>query len=78
MMTDRLEVPPAAAGGNLGQFWTGQTAPEFEETLAGELSRKPVATRYGFHVAAIAEHLLASVRFRATAHMSRVWRRAQI
>jgi peptidyl-prolyl cis-trans isomerase C len=46
--------PSAAMGGNLGQITTGQTTPEFEEALIalrdGEITAKPVVTRYGFHV----------------------------
>lgn len=46
--------PSAAQGGNLGQITTGQTTPEFEQTLValkpGQLCEAPVATRYGFHV----------------------------
>jgi len=46
--------PSAAQGGNLGQLSGGETVPEFEAALArlepGEISRKAVETRYGFHV----------------------------
>lgn len=47
----------AAQGGNLGQLSPGSTVPEFETALArmepGEISRAPVATRFGFHVIAL-------------------------
>ena len=46
--------PSAAQAGNLGQLTAGQTTPEFEYALAtlepGQISREPVATRYGFHI----------------------------
>jgi peptidyl-prolyl cis-trans isomerase C len=48
------DCPSAGQGGNLGQVTAGQTTPEFEAALrklaAGEVTREPVATRYGFHV----------------------------
>lgn len=46
--------PSAKDGGALGQIGPGQTAPELERVLAtlspGEITSKPVATRYGFHI----------------------------
>jgi len=46
--------PSRESGGNLGQITRGQMVPEFERALfamtPGELSDKPVRTRYGFHV----------------------------
>lgn len=46
--------PSASQDGNLGQFTAGQTTGEFEAAVmnlaAGEVTREPVATRYGFHV----------------------------
>lgn len=50
--------PSRALGGNLGQIGPGQTVPEFESALGampiGEVYGKPVETRYGFHVVAVA------------------------
>ena len=47
----------ADQGGNLGQLSPGSTVPEFEAALAqimpGEITRAPVATRFGFHVIAL-------------------------
>lgn len=47
----------AAQGGNLGQLSPGSTVPEFEAAMAqmmpGEITRSPVATRFGFHVIAL-------------------------
>jgi peptidyl-prolyl cis-trans isomerase C len=44
----------AGEGGVLGQLVPGETTPEFEAALAvlgdGEITREPVATRYGFHI----------------------------
>jgi peptidyl-prolyl cis-trans isomerase C len=44
----------ASEGGNLGQISHGQTVPEFEKVLNrlgdGDLSARPVETRFGFHV----------------------------
>lgn len=41
-------------GGRLGQISKGHTTPEFEAALfkmqKGEISREPVATRYGYHI----------------------------
>lgn len=49
--------PSAAQGGNLGQLSPGSTVPEFESALAqmvpGEITRSPVASRFGFHVIAL-------------------------
>jgi peptidyl-prolyl cis-trans isomerase C len=46
--------PSRAQGGQMGQVRRGQTVPEFERALAalqpGELSRRPIATRYGYHI----------------------------
>ncbi len=46
--------PSGRTGGNLGQITRGQTVPEFEAALArmraGELSERPIETRYGYHV----------------------------
>lgn len=46
--------PSGRQGGNLGQISSGQTVPEFEAALERltpeEISKAPVATRYGFHV----------------------------
>jgi len=48
------DCPSAGQGGNLGQVSAGDTTPEFDAALhklaAGEISREPVATRYGFHI----------------------------
>ena len=47
----------ARDGGRLGQVSCGQTTEAFEAALktmrAGEVTRTPVATRYGFHVIAL-------------------------
>lgn len=46
--------PSAKTGGSLGQISRGQTVAEFEAALGelavGEISPKPIETRYGFHV----------------------------
>jgi peptidyl-prolyl cis-trans isomerase C len=48
------DCPSAAAKGNLGQLTSGATTPPFERALlqleAGEISREPVETDYGFHI----------------------------
>ena len=50
----------AKDGGRLGQISKGQTTPEFEEALfkmqKGEISKSPVATRYGYHIILVHEH----------------------
>lgn len=46
--------PSSKNGGVLGQIGPGRTAPQFERALgsmsAGEITMKPVETRYGFHI----------------------------
>jgi peptidyl-prolyl cis-trans isomerase C len=46
--------PSGRTGGNLGQITRGQTVPEFEAALGrmlpGQLSDRPIETRYGYHV----------------------------
>lgn len=46
--------PSAEQGGNLGQITAGDTTPEFEAALMalapGEITARPVETRYGFHI----------------------------
>ncbi len=53
--------PSAEVGGNLGQIGPGDTTPEFEAALvtlaAGETTREPVATRYGFHIIRLERHI---------------------
>jgi peptidyl-prolyl cis-trans isomerase C len=48
------DCPSKHTGGNLGKISKGQTVPEFEKVLfrlqAGEITRHPVESRYGFHV----------------------------
>lgn len=48
------DCPSKHAGGYLGQISRGQTVPEFESALRrltpGELSSRPIESRYGFHV----------------------------
>jgi peptidyl-prolyl cis-trans isomerase C len=48
------DCPSAKEGGNLGQLTRGSTVPEFETALfamkAGDRSRTPVPTQFGFHV----------------------------
>jgi peptidyl-prolyl cis-trans isomerase C len=48
------DCPSKQAGGNLGQIGLAQTVPEFEQALfamrEGETSRRPVESRFGFHV----------------------------
>lgn len=54
-MAETLSACPSGrTGGNLGQITRGQTVPEFEAALgrmrAGELSQRPIETRYGYHI----------------------------
>jgi peptidyl-prolyl cis-trans isomerase C len=48
------DCPSGSEGGNLGQITSGQTTCEFEAALQtleeGQISDKPVETRYGAHV----------------------------
>jgi peptidyl-prolyl cis-trans isomerase C len=47
------DCPSATDGGHLGAVGRGQTVPEFEDVvlrLEPGLARRPVETRYGFHV----------------------------
>ena len=48
------DCPSGKVGGNLGQLTRGSTVREFEEAMAkmeeGEMSSKPVESRYGFHI----------------------------
>ncbi len=54
MARERSDCASANEGGRLGQILIGQTTPLFEAALremsAGEISRKPVETPYGFHI----------------------------
>lgn len=49
----------AKDGGRLGQISKGQTTPEFEEAVfkmkKDEISKAPVATRYGYHIICVHE-----------------------
>lgn len=49
--------PSAGQGGNLGQLSPRSTVPEFESALEamveGEISRAPVASRFGYHIIAL-------------------------
>ena len=53
--------PSAKQGGNLGQLSGGDTVAEFETALAslspGEITTKPVETRFGFHVIRLARRI---------------------
>lgn len=53
--------PSAKQGGNLGQLSGGETVAEFEVALArlqpGEITSKPVESRYGYHVIRLARRL---------------------
>lgn len=46
--------PSREHGGNLGQITVGETTPEFEAAVMaldpGEMTPRPVETRYGFHI----------------------------
>ena len=46
--------PSVGQGGNLGQLTEDQVTPEFAQAMTklapGEITKEPVATRYGFHV----------------------------
>ncbi len=48
------DCPSRDAGGQLGQIVTGDTVPEFEAAMdtmqPGEISPKPVESRYGIHI----------------------------
>ena len=79
--------PSAKQGGNLGQLSGGDTVPEFEKALArlspGEITTKPVETRFGFHVIRLARRVEGRqlpfdlVRARIADHLAeRVRRRA--
>lgn len=53
LAADYSACPSASEGGRLGQITRGQTSPEFERqvfALPAGLSRRPVETRYGYHV----------------------------
>lgn len=54
--------PSRENGGSLGQLTAGSTVPEFERALAamseGELSSRPVRSRYGFHVIRLHRRIL--------------------
>lgn len=54
--------PSRENGGSLGQLTAGSTVPEFESALSvmseGELSRRPVRSRYGFHVIRLHRRIL--------------------
>lgn len=57
--------PSARQDGNLGQLSGGETVAEFEVALArlapGDITRKPVETRFGFHVIRLARRIEGSV-----------------
>ncbi len=48
------ECPSRKKGGNLGLFGRGQMVPRFERAAfglkVGEMTKKPVKTKFGFHV----------------------------
>lgn len=77
--------PSASQGGNLGQLSGGDTVPEFEVALArlqpGEITRKPVETRFGFHVIRLERRIdgqalpFALVHDRICAYLSEAVRR---
>lgn len=74
--------PSGAHGGNLGQLAPGSTVPEFESTLAalaaGEITRGPVATRFGYHVIALDRAIEArQLPFEAVRERIAAWLEAQ-
>lgn len=54
--------PSRETGGSLGQLTAGSTVPDFERALTamseGELSSRPVRSRYGFHVIKLHRRIL--------------------
>ena len=54
MAKEMSDCPSAKVGGSLGQLTRGSTVREFERAMEkmaeGELSSKPVESRYGFHI----------------------------
>jgi peptidyl-prolyl cis-trans isomerase C len=78
--------PSANNGGHLGAVGRGQTVPELEEVvlrLEPGIARRPVETRYGFHVVeVVARHGGESLPYEEVGHLirdyirERSWRRA--
>lgn len=80
------DCPSASDGGHLGAVGRGQTVPELEEVvlrLEPGVARRPVETRYGFHVVEVlARHGGEPLPYEAVDHLirdyirERSWRRA--
>ena len=80
------DCPSATDGGHLGAVGRGQTVPEFEDVvlrLEAGLARRPVETRYGFHVVeVIAREGGEPLSYEQVSHLiadyirERSWRRA--
>lgn len=55
------DCPSAASGGDLGQLTAADTTPEFQAALLtlkpGQTTSAPVATRYGFHLIRLEQHI---------------------
>lgn len=74
--------PSASQGGNLGQLTSGSTVAEFESVLngmqEGEITRAPVATRFGYHVIALDRFIAAKeLPFEAVQEKIAAWLEAQ-
>lgn len=59
------DCPSAASGGRLGQFMTGDMAPEFEAALdelrPGEIRAEPLRSRFGWHAVRLDERAAGKI-----------------
>jgi peptidyl-prolyl cis-trans isomerase C len=65
MARELSDCPSGKVGGSLGQLTRGSTVREFEQAMSkmgeGELSSKPVESRYGFHIIYLDRRISGSV-----------------